>query len=975
MDWFLSLDPPTRQLLFGGITAQVANRILGFAGYGVRKAFARPAQQTALQKAIGCGLLRAAEAAAGGDPDLRDHCFGVLGEWVEKCDTVAGEVSGLLEAPPVAPDIRAMRHGLHVAGFDPDTLSQHRTFEDLWGVFTREFANAAGQDPELQGALQVRLLQQIAAGVAPLAEDLHRIADTVAPDPKPARRRYLEYLARTTGDLPLLGLDAEAANAQNGAAPGPRLTDVYVALKTTAAREPADSGQIPGPRHIFTRSQLRVEEPVSVLEAFVRQRRMVLLGDPGGGKSTCVNHLVHCLARGQIDPAFDAAERLADLPEEWRKYLPVRVLLREMAAWIRESNTKAEKAGILEEYLRAWMRTAGQADFFQPAWDTLQAGRAILLLDGWDEVSEGDAAHPRIKAMLTDLPSLAGGIAECPTLVTCRVRTYEEEKIRRGEKVAPWRLASRHWPACSLREFDKDQIDGFVNAWYGQLLQRGVLHDAPARADVLKRAVRRPDLRPMAGNPLLLTMMAIDHADKGELPDARSVVYEDLVDLLLWKWRRVEKQEQDSTVSLRDLQRQGEWQETDLRRLLAEVAFEAHEAAARSGGQPAVPAAALRRRILEMAPPGNDAWGADDLLTLIRLRSGLLVPAGSDTFAFPHRTFQEYLAACHLCSQGDVAGEMAARARAGAFWREVILLGINRLVHQYGETARPLAVVSALCPPEAPAAGDEARWRDVAMAGACLAEIGAARYSKGEGAALAARVKQRLAAILEGERLDVPRRVRAGSVLGALGDPRDLGEWVGVEAGPFLMGEKQQEDNPPHEVTVDAFEIRKYPVTNQEYAEFVAETGRQAPEHWGGNTPPPELRNHPVVHVTWEDADAYCRWAGASLPTEAQWEKAARGTDGRTFPWGNDWDRSKCRCSTEQGPAEGTAPVGAFPSGASPFGCLDMAGNVSEWCADYAPRGSAWNCVGPSGFRCADSFGLLSLGGRYTGFRAARSPR
>jgi len=92
--------------------------------------------------------------------------------------------------------------------------------------------------------------------------------------------------------------------------------------------------------------------------------------------------------------------------------------------------------------------------------------------------------------------------------------------------------------------------------------------------------------------------------------------------------------------------------------------------------------------------------------------------------------------------------------------------------------------------------------------------------------------------------------------------------------------------------------------------------------------------DHPIVNVSWDDAVAYAKWAGAALPTEAQWEKAARGTDGRQYPWGNDWDAAKF-VSSFGGNAGGTKPVGSCPDGISPYGALDMAGNVWEWCADW----------------------------------------
>jgi formylglycine-generating enzyme required for sulfatase activity len=139
------------------------------------------------------------------------------------------------------------------------------------------------------------------------------------------------------------------------------------------------------------------------------------------------------------------------------------------------------------------------------------------------------------------------------------------------------------------------------------------------------------------------------------------------------------------------------------------------------------------------------------------------------------------------------------------------------------------------------------------------------------------------------------------------------------------------------ELTLPAFEIGRYPVTNAEYAAFVAAAGHAAPPHWGGGRPPDDLSDHPVVNVTWHDALAYVTWLSERtgrpyrLPTEAEWEKAARGGDGRLWPWGDDWDAARASCK----PAESfrTTPVDQYsPAGDSPYGCADVAGNAREWC-------------------------------------------
>ena len=132
---------------------------------------------------------------------------------------------------------------------------------------------------------------------------------------------------------------------------------------------------------------------------------------------------------------------------------------------------------------------------------------------------------------------------------------------------------------------------------------------------------------------------------------------------------------------------------------------------------------------------------------------------------------------------------------------------------------------------------------------------------------------------------------------------------------------------------LDGFYIDKYEVTNAQYKQFMDETGHKAPMYWddeGFNQ-----SNQPVVGVIWHDAVAYCKWAGKRLPTEAEWEKAARGVDGRIYPWGNEWDSSKCNSYRGDDGYQYTAPVGRFPAGASPYGVMDMAGNALEWVADW----------------------------------------
>ena len=153
-----------------------------------------------------------------------------------------------------------------------------------------------------------------------------------------------------------------------------------------------------------------------------------------------------------------------------------------------------------------------------------------------------------------------------------------------------------------------------------------------------------------------------------------------------------------------------------------------------------------------------------------------------------------------------------------------------------------------------------------------------------------------------------------------------------VPAGMFTMGCQTvaADEFPAHQASASAFLIDTYEVTNAEYQRFVTATGHRAPPHWVNQQYWAGQGQLPVVNVTWDDAAAYAAWRGVRLPTEIEWEYAARGTDGRTFPWGNEFSRQNANYGENP-----VVPVGQFPAGASPFGVLDMAGNVAEWTQDY----------------------------------------
>lgn len=242
-----------------------------------------------------------------------------------------------------------------------------------------------------------------------------------------------------------------------------------------------------------------------------------------------------------------------------------------------------------------------------------------------------------------------------------------------------------------------------------------------------------------------------------------------------------------------------------------------------------------------------------------------------------------------------------------------------------------------------------------------------------------------------------------------------LPAFVTIPVGTFRMGtaehelsalakayggtrESYREESPQHTRALPAFAIARAPVSNALFAAYAADTGARTPITWHGAPPAADLLQHPVVDISWEEATAFCAWlsaqgalpAAARLPSEAEWECAARGADGRMFPWGQQWDGQ--RANTRENGRGHTTAAGAYPEGASPHGCLDMAGNVWEWTASldapypYDPadgredprapgrrilRGGCY--ANPHGYaRCACRFRLLpSVRNPFLGFRLA----
>ncbi len=820
-----------------------------------------------------------------------------------------------------------------------------------------------------------------------------------------AETAYRQNLANHCDTLPLRGVDPTPGEGATGRQPL-SLAQVYIALDTqrrapatviAQALHQAAQGQLNGLSAASSPATAGRDEdtrPLAALEAAIVHRNWVLLGKPGSGKSTFVNYLTHALA-------VRAWEHLPGWPEQERDALPIQVILRDFARWLA---TQQPLPSACPELLWRFITHELQQRKLEHATKVVgqaldQPGRAVVLLDGLDEVPPDD---DRLLALVRDsVAAFAKRYHHSRHLVTCRVLSYQEPG---------WQLPADLFPALELAPFNADQIDRFIGAWYTEVGVKWQLPpgDADRLANKLRQAVRRPSLWKLAPNPLLLTVMAMVHTRRNELPEQRALLYQNAVDILLEHWEQ-QKEDVEATPPLRDLLAEVDRDFNDLKDILERLAYTTLD---QTGATPDSEDSAdlheydLLQELRTLHPRRSYDW-AEHVLDTLHLRSSLLLARTGKVFGFPHRTFQEYLAGVHLARLPDFEQAAAQRAEAAAFWREVILLAVGYLVHQNRDLGKPRLLVEELCPDRSPPS--DSAWRQVWLAGEVLLEVGLNRIQdSAHGKSLLERVRRRLTELVETGALSARERAEAGDVLGQLGDPRfdptrfylpctyrgqpePLAGFIEIPPGPFVMGSQEgdkdawedKSGNPAMLTTDYRYWLARYPVTVAQFQCFIEAGGyedsawwtptgwswrqghwdnqveedwlrdrlrsrpvelRQAPMEWNVQRAYP---NRPVVNVCWFEAMAYCRWLeaqvkaaqvlplpdgyGLRLPTEAEWEKAARCGDARRYPWGDeDWDETRANIAPSD--IGHPTPVGMYPLGVTPTTELhDLSGNVWEW--------------------------------------------
>jgi formylglycine-generating enzyme required for sulfatase activity/calcineurin-like phosphoesterase family protein len=640
---------------------------------------------------------------------------------------------------------------------------------------------------------------------------------------------------------------------------------------------------------------------IDIEELMGRVNCLLLRGKAGMGKTTLIKHLAYSLTHGPGPAAL-------------RGYLPVMVFLKDL--WpIYKSNLEKESTHVtFELLLKEYFEKHRCPLSMETVTAYLSQGKALLLLDGLDEVPES------IREDLVDLVHrFQFQHKKNRFLITGRPHGIEGSGML---------CFGKH--LRDIDDLDNKKLEAFITRWFravsGQAAGVGEVTAADMTADIKQHE----HAAVFTGNPLLLTALCIFYLVGGKrIPDQRADLYDRIVANLLY--RRFHDPVDTERVNR-------------VREFLMLLAFTVHTRNAKS--MEAREAAEL----LQQNHPQKEGEELPDykkrmdvLFNEMEPKCGLLNRPGGGEIEFDHLTFQEFLAAKHMLDRDIDYKEYMENS----WWKETVLLytGLMNLDMK----KRSNQIVGEMI-------GTNRLHRIQLLGAEALRDF---QPSKREESVVRS-AKEKLLSIIQSD-VKLQERFDAGEILGTLGDPRISllkPPMVTVEAGEFIRGsdEISDEEKPVRRIYLDEFMMGKYPVTNQEFKAFIEDGGYKnkelwTPEGWQWrkeeNISEPGYwherkwngPNFPVVEVSWYEASAYAEWLSKEeggkyvLPSEAQWEKAARGIGGFSYPWGKNWKKDHCN-SYECG-LNRTSPVGIFPKGESPYGCMDMAGNVWEWCMDW----------------------------------------
>ena len=871
---------------------------------------------------------------------------------------------------------------------EAELMHSSSDWRDLFSHYRLREISLAAFNISGDTAQMVKHLEALAARLAPPPPDLHGL-----------RQIYLNHLKNRFGELDFRGI-AQVKNIVKLP-----LRRIFVPLSGELESEREREARENQPE-LETLARLQAEkERRAPLQQLVRENPyLVILGDPGSGKSTTLKYIALLFAEGEAEARLNLESRNAGLPI----FLPISAYAQALAA-----NAVALQT-FLPQYYREHFNLPELGPLFNHAFEN---NYALVLLDGLDEVRNWETRLAILRRVENDL------LKRYPHnrfIFTSRIAGYDRAPLG-----APFRQ-------CTVLPFDDDEVRRFARQWslaFEMTAKSAAEAETPARQraeNLLEAIFATPEVRRLAANPLMVTILALIHHQNVRLPERRVELYKLCVQALAETWNKMRTE----SATGRPLDLYLGNQRLDERfvvEALGPVALWMHETAAGA----TLERPDLRDKIAEYLPAEADLavsrkHAADDFLQIMVEGCGLLQEKGENLFGFMHLTFEEYLAGRALRESEHV--NLDAWLREHWFrenWKEVIRLAVG----DAGSRQASDMLEKILAMPDGSFPGLQA-----VLAAECLLDL---KFS----VKAQPKVVQAVLHLFDCREIAANIRIAASGTLGRIGDPRDLEEFVEVPVGEFPLGVTEEElawfkkeyrqewlkhSSPQHLITLPAFAIGKYPVVNRSFREFVTSRGYDDPQWWNFSEKAEAFRrsleekcpkywhdskwnggNAPVVGVSWFEAVAFCRWLtrkwrdegklGANesvrLPTEAEWEKAASWDwcqqHKRRFPWGDEYDGALINAENKIGR---TSPVGVYPND-SPCGARDMAGNVWEWCQTAwrkyryqvdaheqltgnqrrVLRGGAWDVL-PQDVACAIRDGYVPDERSYVfGFRCART--
>ncbi len=692
--------------------------------------------------------------------------------------------------------------------------------------------------------------------------------------------------------------------------------------------------------------QEEVEHAVDIEILIAENDYLLISGQAGSGKTTLLKYLAYTIVNDKNKAELNG-------------FLPVLVFLRDLPHMKKKPVSHVSGTGLAEEILSDYFEATKNGLTMELVRAYCKEKRAIFLLDGLDEI------EPELRKIVVE------SLATLRTDYGCNKMALSG----RPHGIDPAVNNQFGEKRVEINSLTLAQVELFIEKWYG--LDRELQEKGKTPTVMFGEIKDHSNVEELITTPLMLTAACVlYHYDK-KLPEQRADLYEKVISNLIYK--RFPNS-------------------NEVLRFLMELACEVHTAKQRKLDEDFDANKigfdkTLALRVMETVfERQKDEQPTQYDLRLIKefdnieQNCGLLKLEGGQ-FRFWHLTFQEFLMARKIAMfERDHAKVINEKYWDNDWFKEMIELFIGHL----SNTANAIAMGIV---------EDKLRFRDSSpfrnwrLACNCLLDIHPGmRDSK------AVKLSQeRLCSIFEHKPEQDPKILtEAGEILGWLGDPRDLKEFVKIEGGQYALEGLGK-------VTIAPFEICKYPVTNQWYKEFIDSKGYETPKYWNlrgqkwleqqeekfplfWHERKWKCPNSPVVGVSWNEAYAFCNWLTKTrkdgytyhLPTELEWQSVAAGKSGREYPWGEEFDVNKC--NTNETGSRRASPVGIFIGGNTQEGISDMSGNVWEWTGSWyekgktrVVRGGSWNYGGDS-CRCT-SRDLSGPGGRGygIGFRCART--